>query len=185
MRNYTFNPLAKSNALAKSAVAILPGVKLTEAKIRARSAVVRPAAMGLAVAILALLISSCTNNPYYEIPTDSDGNPLLTEVSSVVSSGITTADDSFSVTATLPNARPDDVMVVELLKPQPHEASESDQLLPLEGTRKEAIVDSNLQATVTYTREEADMNQAGDYVEVIFAGATDSAQLRVTMEETD
>lgn len=139
----------------------------------------------LAAAILALLITSCTNNPYYEIPTDSDGNPILTEVSSAVTSGITTADESFTVTATLPNARPDDVMVVELLKPQPHESSESDQLLPLEGTRKEAIVDSELQATVTYTREEADMSQAGDYVEVIFAGQTDSAQIRVTMEEAE
>src|SRR5690625_1880511 len=179
MRNYTFS------ALVKPAVAILPGVKLTDAKKRAGSAVVRPAAMVLAAAILALPISSCTNNPYYEIPTDSDGNPILTEVSSVESSGITTAGESFSVTATLTTARPDDVMVVELLKPQPHEASESDQLLPLEGSRKEAIVDSNLPATVTYTRQEADMNQAGDYVEVIFAGATDSAQLRVTMEEAD
>src|SRR5690625_7997872 len=68
---------------------------------------------------------------------------------------------NFTVTATLPNAKPGDVMQVDLLKLQPHPNSESDQLLPIQGTRKETTVDSSLRATVTYTKAEAEMTEVG------------------------
>src|SRR5690625_5323973 len=89
---------------------------------------------------------------------------------------------NFTVTATLPNAKPGDVRQVDLLKLQPHPNSESDQLLPIQGTRKETTVDSSLRATVTYTKAEAEMTEVGDWVEVIFNGVTESAQIRVTLQ---
>jgi hypothetical protein len=131
---------------------------------------------------LVLIMAGCSENPYYDIPTDENGNVIITEVSSVTTTGITEDDAEFTVIATLPNARQGDVMLVDLLKPQPHPNSESNQLLPIEGTRKESTVDSNLQATVTFSKEEAQMQEVGDWVEVIFNGATDSAQIRVTLQ---
>lgn len=133
-------------------------------------------------ALLLVFAIGCSENPYFEVPTDENGRAIITEVSSVTSTGITEDDDNFTVVATLPNAVQGDVMQVDLLKPQEHPNSESDQLLPVEGSSKEVTVDGNLQATVTFTKVEADMNEVGDYVEVIFNGATDSAQIRVTLQ---
>lgn len=136
----------------------------------------------ISIAGLLLILAGCSENPYYDIPTDENGRAIITGVSSATTSGITEDENEFTVTATLPNAKPGDVMQVDLLKLQPHPNSESDQLLPIQGTRKETTVDSSLRATVTYTKAEAEMTEVGDWVEVIFNGVTESAQIRVTLQ---
>lgn len=136
----------------------------------------------ISIAGLLLILAGCSENPYYDIPTDENGRAIITGVSSATTSGITEDDNEFTVTATLPNANTGDVMQVDLLKLQPHPNSESDQLLPIQGTRKETTVDSGLRATVTYTKTEAQMSEVGDWVEVIFNGDTESAQIRVTLQ---
>jgi len=127
-----------------------------------------------------VLIVSCTEETY-DIPRDANGNAMLTTVSSSTTTGISTLDDQFSVTAVLPNAKSGDVMNVELLKLQLPSGGTSVQLLPLTGTQKTVTVGSDLQATVSYTRANATLNNVGDYVEVSFNGETDYALQRVDM----
>lgn len=129
-----------------------------------------------------LLIVSCTKQDYFEPPVDENGRAIITTVSSATSDGVTMADDSFTVTAYLPNAKPGDVMTTEILKNQVHPEAGNVQLLPLDGTQKEVTVDSDLKTTVTYSRQEAQLNEPGDEVLVTFAGKTESAQLRITLE---
>lgn len=129
-----------------------------------------------------VLILSCTEQAYYEIPKDSNGQAILTGISSTTTTGISTLDGSFSVTSTFATAKAGDVMAVELLQLQiPPTGGTSKQLLPMAGTQKQATVGSDLKATVTYTRAEAKMNIATDYVTVIFSGVTDYAKARVDM----
>jgi len=55
------------------------------------------------------------------------------------------------------------------------------QLLPMTGTQKTATVGSDMKASVTYTRDEAKLTKASDYVTVVFNGVTDYAKSRVDM----
>ncbi len=136
------------------------------------------------ISIFCVLVSilSCTKQDYYEIPKDADGNAILTGVSSTTTTGISTLDGSLSVTATLPNAKSGDVMNIELLQLQiPSTGGTTKQLLPMTGTQKTATVGADLKATITYTRDEAKLVETGDYVTVIFSGATDYAKARVDL----
>lgn len=129
-----------------------------------------------------VLIVSCTEQDYYEIPTDANGNVILTGISSTTTTGISTLDNSFSVTATFATAKAGDMMTVELLKLQlPPSGGTTNQLLPLAGTQKQVAVGADMKATVTYTRDEAKMTKVGDYATVVFAGKTDYAKQRVDM----
>ena len=129
-----------------------------------------------------VLFISCTKQDYYEIPKDANGQAILTGISSTASTGISTLDGSFTVTATLPNATSGDVMNVELLQLQiPSTGGTTKQLLPMTGTAKTATVGADLKATITYTRAEAKLAVASDYVTVIFNGKTDYAKQRVDM----
>ncbi len=129
-----------------------------------------------------VLIVSCTKQPYYEIPRDANGNVILTGISSTTTTGISTLDGSFSVTATFATAKVGDVMGVELLQLQiPPTGGTTKQLLPMAGTQKTATVGSDMKATVTYTRAESLLTKATDYVTVIFNGATDYAKVKVDM----
>ena len=130
---------------------------------------------------LLVLFVSCEKGDLYDIPRDASGNAIFTIVSSTTTTGISTLDDQFSVTATLPNAKSGDVMNVECLQLQIPQGGTTTQLLPLAGTMKTATVGSDLNATITYTRTEAKLNKADDYVTVTFAGATESAKQKVTM----
>jgi len=132
------------------------------------------------LSILLVLFVSCEDT-LYDIPRDANGNAILTTVSSATTTGISTLDGQFSVTATLPNAKSGDVMDVECLQLQIPTGGTTTQLLPLAGTLKTATVGADLKATITYTRAEAKLNKATDYVTVTFAGATESAKLRVDM----
>lgn len=130
----------------------------------------------------ALLLGSCSKQPYWNIPTDANGNAIITSVSSATSAGISTLDDGFTVNVTLPNAKSGDVMNVELLKQQiPPGGGTATQLLPLAGTQKTVNVGSDLTASVTYTRAEAQMSEAGDNVYVSFSGKTESASIVIQM----
>ena len=129
-----------------------------------------------------VLIVSCSKQPYYEIPKDTNGNVILTGISSTTTNGISTLDDSFSVTATFATSKVGDVMDIELLQLQiPPTGGTTKQLLPMAGTQKQATVGSDMKATVTYPRDEAMLTKATDYVTVIFNGVTDYAKARVEM----
>ncbi len=130
--------------------------------------------------LLMSLVVSCQED-LYDIPRDDNGKAILTDISSTTTTGISTLDGQFSVTAYLPNAKSGDQMTVECLQLQTPTGATTTQLLPLAGPQKSAAVGSDLKATITYTRAEAKLNKAGDYVTVTFAGATESAKQRVDM----
>lgn len=130
--------------------------------------------------LIMMLFVSCQED-LYDIPRDENGNAVLTDISSTTTTGISTLDDQFSVTAYLPNAKSGDQMTVECLQLQIPTGATTTQLLPLAGTQKSVTVGSDLKATVTYTRTEAKLSKAGDYVTVTFAGETESAKQRVDM----
>jgi hypothetical protein len=130
-----------------------------------------------------MLIVSCTEEgDHYSIPRDANGNVILTDISSATTTGISTLDAEFSVTGYLPNAKSGDELTVECLQLQTPSGGGSEQLLPLAGTQKKVTVGSDLNATVLYSRSEAKLNNVGDYVTVTFAGKTDYAIKRVTVE---
>ncbi len=129
------------------------------------------------------MTAGCTKQPYYDIPTDANGRVVITQVAKAETNGVTTLDDQFTVVATLPNAVEGDVMTVELLKLQTPPKGGDDQLLPLSGTQKDAVVGSDHKASVTYTRAEAQLEQPGDYVTVTFSGKTDAVIKRVDLEQ--
>lgn len=126
---------------------------------------------------------SCTKQPYYDIPTDENGNVTVTGVAKTTSNGITTLDGGFTVTSYLPNAKAGDVMKIELLQLQTPGGGTAQQLLPMAGTQKEVTLGNDLIATVSYTRAEAKLNNAGDYVTVTFSGKTDAATFRVNLKD--
>ncbi|GEO10265.1 hypothetical protein SAE01_27610 [Segetibacter aerophilus] len=126
-------------------------------------------------------MASCSKQPYWDVPNVVNGVTTITGISTATSPGISTLDNSFTVNVTLPNAKPGDVMIVELLKQQTPSGSTSSQLLPLAGTQQNITVASNLTASVTYTKAQAQMVNAGDNVFVSWAGKTESASLVVTL----
>lgn len=127
------------------------------------------------------LMASCTKQPYYDVPDVVNGVATITGISTATSTGISTLDNNFTVNVTLPNAKSGDVMTVELLKQQTPSGSTSSQLLPLPGTQQSITVTSNLTASVTYTKAQAQMVNVGDNVFVSWAGKTESASLVVTL----
>lgn len=132
-----------------------------------------------------ILIMGCTDQPYFDIPRDADGNVIFTGISEVTSPGVTTADVDFTIFAHFPNAKPGDVMEAEVLKNQvpPWDPDGALQLLPLDGTKKSVTVGDNLNTSVTYTKAEADLVNVGDAVTVVFSGATDSGIIEIRLEE--
>ena len=137
----------------------------------------------LFICSLALMVS-CSKQPYWDIPTDSNGNAIITDISTATSDGISTLDDQFTVNTKLPNAKAGDVMKVELLKQQiPKTGGTSTQLLPLEGTQQTVNVGSDLTASITYTRAQAQLIDPGDNVYVSFAGKTESASIVIQLTQ--
>ena len=124
---------------------------------------------------------SCSKQPYWDVPDVVDGVATITGISTATSAGISTLDDNFTVDVTLPNAKAGDVMTVELLKQQIPAGSTSSQLLPLTGTQQSITVASDLTASVTYTKAQAQMVNPGDNIYVSWAGKTESASLVVTL----
>lgn len=136
------------------------------------------------ITILCVLftIVSCTEQAYYEIPLDENGNVLLTGVSSTTGTGISTLDDQFTITATFATAKSGDEMMVELLQLQtPPGGGSAKQMLPMAGTQQNVTVGSDLTASVTYSRADANLNGPGDNVRVIYNGVMDYAKASVEM----
>ena len=128
------------------------------------------------------IMASCSKQPYWEVPDVNNGVATITGISTATSPGISTLDDNFTVNVTLPNAKAGDVMTVELLKQQiPPSGGTSTQLLPLSGTQQSVTVATDLTASVTYTRAQAQMVNTGDQVYVSWAGKTESASMTVTL----
>jgi len=128
------------------------------------------------------IMASCSKQPYYNIPDVVNGVATITGISTATSPGISTLDDNFTVNVTLPNAKAGDVMTVELLKQQiPSTGGTATQLLPLAGTQQSITVASDLTASVTYTKAQAQMVNPGDNVFVSWAGKTESASMTVTL----
>ncbi len=128
-----------------------------------------------------IMVLSCQKEEIFDIPRDGAGNAIITGVSSTTTTGITSLDNEFSVNAHVPNATAGDVMTVECLQLQLAPDGTTTQLLPLSGTQKQVTVSSDLKVSVSYTRQEANLNKPGDYVTVTFAGDTDYAVQRVNM----
>ena len=136
----------------------------------------------LILAFSLALMGSCSKQPYWNVPDVHNGVATITGISTATSPGITTLDDKFTVNVTLPNAKSGDVMTVELLKQQiPKSGGTSTQLLPLDGTQQSITVASDLTASVTYTKAQAQMINPGDNVFVSWAGKTESASMVVTL----
>ena len=140
----------------------------------------------LTISLIAfVLMTSCTDQPYFDIPRDENGNVIFTDISEVTSSGVTTADADFTVDAYFPNAKPGDVMIAQVLKNQvpSWDPDGAMQLLPLSGTEKEITVANDLTTSVTYTKAEAGLNNVGDAITVVFSGKTDSGIIEIRLED--
>jgi len=137
--------------------------------------------IGLTLVTIISLLQSCSKQEYVNIPKNADGSALITTVASTTNTGITTLDDGFSVTATLPNAKAGDVMTTELLAQQIPAGGSAYQLLPISGTQKTVTVGSDLKASVTYTRAQGLLVNPGDAVYVTYAGKTESALTSLTL----
>jgi hypothetical protein len=137
--------------------------------------------IGLTLVTIAALLQSCSKQEYVNIPRNADGSAYITTVASTTNTGMTTLDNGFSVTATLPNAKVGDEMVAELLAQQLPVGASATQLLPIAGTQKKLIVGSDKKVTVSYTRAEALYKNVNDQVTVTFAGKTESAFTTIGM----
>ncbi len=74
--------------------------------------------ISLSFIVTMALMMSCTDQPYYDIPYDENGNVIFTGISKVTSTGVTTADASFTIDCYFPNAKSGDVMTAQVLKRQ-------------------------------------------------------------------
>ena len=139
--------------------------------------------ISLSLLISMAFIMSCTDQPYYDIPYDANGKVIFSGISSVTSTGVTTADASFTINCYFPNAKSGDVMTAQVLKRQvPSWDSEgATQLLPF-GTAKSITVGADLKTSVTFTKAEAGLVNVGDAITVTFAGATDSGIISITLK---
>jgi hypothetical protein len=137
--------------------------------------------IGLTLVTIISLLQSCSKQEYVNIPKNADGSALITTVASTTNTGITTLDDGFTVTATLPNAKAGDVMTTELLAQQIPAGGSAYQLLPITGTQKTVTVGSDLKAAVTYTRAQALLVNPNDVVTVTYAGKTESALTSIAL----
>lgn len=126
----------------------------------------------------------CTDQPYFDIPYDANGDVIITGISEVTSSGVTVADNDFTIDAYFPNAKSGDAMEAEVLKRQvpSWDPGGELQLLPLDGTIKSISVGNELKTSVTYTKAEAGLVNVGDAVTVVFSGATDSGIIQITLQ---
>jgi len=131
-----------------------------------------------------VLMMSCTEQPYFDIPLDANGDVIFTGISEVTSTGVTAADPDFTIDAYFPNAKPGDVMKAEVLKNQvpSWDPDGALQLLPLAESSKEVTVRDDLGASVTYTKAEAGLNNVGDAITIVFSGATDSGVISITLQ---
>ncbi len=139
--------------------------------------------LSLSFIVTMAIMISCTDQPYYDIPYDENGNVYITQISKITADPVTTANQNFTINCYFPNAKSGDVMIAQVLKRQvpswnPQGAL---QLLPY-GTPKNITVGADLKTSVTFTRTEAGLVNVGDAITVTFAGATDSGIINITLK---
>lgn len=134
------------------------------------------------VLTIAMLVG-CTDQPYFDIPYDENGNVIFTGISEVTSDGATMSNPDFTINGYFPNAKSGDVLEAEVLKYQvpSWDPEGAQQLLPLAGTKKNVTVGSDLRASVTYTKAEAGLVNVGDVVTVVFSGETDAGIIEIRL----
>lgn len=128
-----------------------------------------------------LFLSGCTSDqPYYNIPMiGPDGKAQITGISKATAKNPTIADTKFTVYVQFATAALGDTMVAELVTTN----KETGRREAVPNSKKSITVDSSLKAEVTYTLEEAQLKDPGDFVIVTFAGKTDSAYIIITLED--
>jgi hypothetical protein len=132
-----------------------------------------------------ILMMGCTDQPYFDIPLDANGDVIFTGISEVTSTGVTAADTDVTIDAYFPNAKSGDVMTAEVLKQQvpSFDPGGALQLLPFAGTQKDVTVGSDLKTSVTYTKAEAGLVNVKDAITVVFSGATDAGIIQIILKE--
>lgn len=127
---------------------------------------------------------SCTDQPYYDIPYDENGNVYITQISKVTSDPVKFGQTSFTINCYFPNAKSGDVMKATVLQQQvpSWNPTGAKQLLPVAGSEKSITVGSDFKTSVTYTLQEANLLKVGDAITVVFSGATDSGIISITLK---
>ena len=135
------------------------------------------------IAVIALMIG-CTDQPYYDIPYDENGNVYITQISKITADPVKIGQTSFTINCYFPNAKSGDVMKATVLQQQvpSWNPTGAKQLLPLAGTEKSITVGSDFKTSVTYTLTEANLLKVGDAITVVFSGATDSGIIQIVLK---
>jgi hypothetical protein len=135
------------------------------------------------IAVTALM-TGCTDQPYYDIPYDENGNVLITGISKVTCDPVIIGQTSFTVNCYFPNAKSGDVMKATVLQQQvpSWNPTGAKQLLPIAGTEKSITVGADFKTSVTYTLTEANLIKIGDAITVVFSGATDSGIIQIVLK---
>lgn len=140
--------------------------------------------IALSFIVAIAIMTGCTEQPYYDIPYDANGNVYVTKISKVTSTGVTTADASFTIDCYFPNVKSGDVMKATVLQQQvpSWNPTGAKQLLPVAGSEKSITVGADFKTSVTYTRTEAHLLNVGDAITVVFSGATDSGIISIVLK---
>lgn len=140
--------------------------------------------ISLSLIFAVALMMSCTDQPYYDIPYDENGEVIFSELAVITSDGVTVADDSFTINCFFPNAKSGDVMKANVLKRQvpSWDPEGALQLLPLAGGEKSITVGADFKTLVTFTKSEAGLVNVGDAITVVFSGATDSGIIQIVLQ---
>lgn len=135
------------------------------------------------IAVMALM-TGCTDQPYYDIPYDENGNVYITDISVVTCDPVKVGQTSFTINCYFPNAKSGDVMKSTVLQQQvpSWNPTGAKQLLPIAGSEKSITVGSDFKTTVTYTLSEAHLINVGDAITVVFSGATDSGIIQIVLK---
>ncbi|WP_147372158.1 hypothetical protein [Mariniphaga sediminis] len=143
--------------------------------------------ISLSLIVVTALLMSCTEQPYFDIPYDENGNVIISEISEVTADEVTIADDSFTINCYFPNAKPGDTMVSTVLMQQvpSWDPGGAEQLLPVSGTEKSITVGEDHKTSVTYSRQEAKLLEVGDAVTIVFSGKTDSGIIEIVLKEAN
>jgi hypothetical protein len=138
----------------------------------------------LSVIFTMALMISCTDQPYYDIPYDENGNVYITQISKVTSDPVKVGQTSFTINCYFPNAKSGDVMKATVLQQQvpSWNPAGAKQLLPVAGSEKSITVGGDFKTSVTYTLQEANLLKVGDAITVVFSGATDSGIISITLK---
>ena len=113
--------------------------------------------IALSFIVAIAIMTGCTEQPYYDIPYDENGNVYITKISKVTADPVTVGQTSFTINCYFPNAKSGDVMKATVLQQQvpSWNPTGAKQLLPIAGSEKSITVGGDFKTSVTYTLTEA------------------------------